>query len=54
LAAHPALLLCDEAASVLDSESIRSSLDLLREINRRLGLTHRVGHLRDECGARHC
>jgi D-methionine transport system ATP-binding protein len=39
LAARPALLLCDEATSMLDSESTRSILDLLRDINRRLGLT---------------
>jgi D-methionine transport system ATP-binding protein len=39
LAAHPALLLCDEATSALDPETILSILDLLRDINRRLGLT---------------
>jgi D-methionine transport system ATP-binding protein len=39
LAAHPALLLCDEATSALDFESTLSILDLLRDINRRLGLT---------------
>jgi D-methionine transport system ATP-binding protein len=39
LAAHPALLLCDEAPSALDPETTLSILDLLRDINRRLGLT---------------
>jgi D-methionine transport system ATP-binding protein len=39
LAADPALLLCDEATSALDPETTSSILDLLRDINRRLGLT---------------
>ena len=39
LAAHPALLLCDEATSALDPETTLSILELLRGINRRLGLT---------------
>jgi D-methionine transport system ATP-binding protein len=39
LAAEPALLLCDEPASALDPETALSILDLLRDINRRLGLT---------------
>jgi D-methionine transport system ATP-binding protein len=39
LAADPALLLCDEATSALDPETTVSILDLLRDINRRLGLT---------------
>jgi D-methionine transport system ATP-binding protein len=39
LAAHPALLLCDEATSALDPETTLSILELLRDINRRLGLT---------------
>jgi D-methionine transport system ATP-binding protein len=39
LAAEPALLLCDEATSALDPETTLSILDLLRAINRRLGLT---------------
>jgi D-methionine transport system ATP-binding protein len=39
LAAHPALLLCDEATSALDPETTSSILDLLHDINRRLGLT---------------
>ena len=39
LAAEPALLLCDEATSALDPETTSSILALLRDINRRLGLT---------------
>jgi D-methionine transport system ATP-binding protein len=39
LAARPALLLSDEATSALDPETTESILDLLKDINRRLGLT---------------
>ena len=39
LAASPALLLCDEATSALDPETTRSILELLADINRRLGVT---------------
>lgn len=39
LAADPVLLLCDEATSALDPETTQSILELLRDINRRLGLT---------------
>jgi len=39
LALGPKLLLSDEATSALDPDTTRSVLDLLREINRRLGLT---------------
>ena len=39
LAAEPALLLSDEATSALDPETTASILDLLRTINRSLGLT---------------
>ncbi|MCM2474980.1 ATP-binding cassette domain-containing protein [Rhizobium sp. CG5] len=39
LAANPALLLSDEATSALDPETTRSILALLRDINRKLGLT---------------
>lgn len=39
LAADPVLLLCDEATSALDPETTQSILELLRGINRRLGLT---------------
>ena len=39
LAANPALLLSDEATSALDPETTRSILTLLKDINRKLGLT---------------
>ncbi len=39
LAADPAVLLSDEATSALDPETTHSILALLRDINRRLGLT---------------
>jgi D-methionine transport system ATP-binding protein len=39
LANHPELLLCDEPTSALDLETAASILLLLKEINRKLGLT---------------
>jgi D-methionine transport system ATP-binding protein len=39
LAGRPAILLSDEATSALDPETTRSILKLLKDINRRLGLT---------------
>jgi len=39
LAGSPSLLLSDESTSALDPETTLSILDLLRDINRRLGLT---------------
>ena len=39
LAADPALLLSDEATSALDPETTAAILELLRDINRQLGLT---------------
>lgn len=39
LAARPAYLLSDEATSALDPETTHSILELLRDINRQLGLT---------------
>jgi D-methionine transport system ATP-binding protein len=39
LASRPDVLLCDEPTSALDSETTRSVLDTLRDINRRLGVT---------------
>ncbi|NLT58956.1 MAG: ATP-binding cassette domain-containing protein [Clostridiales bacterium] len=62
LATNPKVLLCDEATSALDPETTQSILDLLREINRRHGITivvithemrvveeicHRVAELKD-------
>ncbi len=39
LATDPKVLLCDEATSALDPETTKAILALLRDINRRLGLT---------------
>ncbi|NLW20269.1 MAG: ATP-binding cassette domain-containing protein, partial [Clostridiales bacterium] len=39
LANEPDLLLCDEATSALDPMTTQSILDLLQDINRRLGIT---------------
>ncbi len=39
LANHPAVLLCDEATSALDPKTTREILDLLKSINKKLGLT---------------
>jgi D-methionine transport system ATP-binding protein len=39
LAGRPSVLLSDEATSALDPETTRSILELLRTINRELGLT---------------
>ena len=39
LATKPKLLLCDEATSALDPNTTQSILDLLKEINRTLGVT---------------
>jgi D-methionine transport system ATP-binding protein len=39
LASKPAILLCDEATSALDPQTTQSILALLRELNKRLGLT---------------
>ncbi len=50
----PDILLCDEATSALDPETTQSILALLRDINRRLGLTivlitHEMGVIREVC-----
>jgi D-methionine transport system ATP-binding protein len=39
LASRPAILLCDEATSALDPQTTQSILALLKELNRKLGLT---------------
>jgi D-methionine transport system ATP-binding protein len=39
LASNPTVLLCDEATSALDPETTRSILELLKDINRRFGIT---------------
>ncbi|MDD1137001.1 ATP-binding cassette domain-containing protein [Pseudomonas sp. TNT2022 ID233] len=50
----PDILLCDEATSALDPETTQSILSLLREINKRLGLTivlitHEMAVIREIC-----
>ena len=54
LAGKPGVLLCDEATSSLDPETTRSILELLKDINRRLGLTvvlitHEMEVVRSAC-----
>lgn len=54
LVMNPDILLCDEATSALDPESTAAVLNLLRDINRRLGLTimlitHEMGVIREVC-----
>ena len=39
LATNPRVLLCDEATSALDPKTTRSILQLIRDINKRLGIT---------------
>lgn len=51
---RPEILLCDEATSALDPETTQSILALLRDINRRLGLTivlitHEMSVIREIC-----
>ncbi|MDT8907993.1 MULTISPECIES: methionine ABC transporter ATP-binding protein [Pseudomonas] len=50
----PQILLCDEATSALDPQTTQSILALLRQINRRLGLTivlitHEMAVIREVC-----
>ena len=50
----PQILLCDEATSALDPETTAAILDLLRDINQRLGLTivlitHEMAVIREIC-----
>lgn len=54
LVSRPEILLCDEATSALDPETTLSILSLLRDINRRLGLTivlitHEMSVIREIC-----
>lgn len=56
LAGRPKILLCDEATSALDPQTTRSILELLREINRRLGLTivlitHEMAVIKEICSS---
>jgi D-methionine transport system ATP-binding protein len=54
LVSRPQILLCDEATSALDPETTLSILRLLKDINRRLGLTivlitHEMSVIREIC-----
>jgi len=54
LANRPKILLCDEATSALDPQTTRSILALIREINRKLGLTvvlitHEMSVIKEIC-----
>jgi D-methionine transport system ATP-binding protein len=54
LALQPKVLLCDEATSALDPRTTRSILELLKEINSKLGLTiviitHQMEVIKDIC-----
>ena len=54
LATDPQVLLCDEPTSALDPLTTRQVLELLREVNRRLGvtivvITHEIAVVREIC-----
>ena len=54
LANNPQVLLCDEPTSALDSFTTKSILDLLQDINRKLGvtiiiITHEIGVVKQIC-----
>ncbi|MGP1418556.1 MAG: methionine ABC transporter ATP-binding protein [Sphaerochaetaceae bacterium] len=54
LANRPAILFCDEATSALDPQTTRSILDLIKDIQRKMGLTvvmitHQMEVVRDSC-----
>ena len=54
LATNPKVLLCDEATSALDPNTTKSILQLLKEINRNLGvtvivITHEMGVIESIC-----
>lgn len=54
LAPRPKILLCDEATSALDPETTQSILSLLKDINRRFGITvmlitHEMSVIREVC-----
>lgn len=55
LASRPDVLLCDEATSALDPETTQAILELLRDVNRKLGLTillitHEMQVVKEICG----
>lgn len=54
LASNPRILLCDEATSALDPQTTASILDLLKQINKELGITiviitHQMAVIREIC-----
>ena len=54
LASDPKILLCDEATSVLDPQTTKSILELLKDINKRLGITiviitHEMAVIKEIC-----
>lgn len=54
LASNPEILLCDEATSALDPQTTSSILELLKDINRRFGITiviitHQMSVVREIC-----
>lgn len=54
LACEPKILLCDEATSALDPQTTASILELLKEINQKLGITiviitHQMAVIREIC-----
>ncbi len=54
LANHPDLLLCDEATSALDTKTTKSILQLLKDIQQKLGLsviliTHQIEVIKEVC-----
>lgn len=54
LACNPKILLCDEATSALDPQTTASILELLRDINRKFGITmviitHQMSVIREIC-----
>jgi D-methionine transport system ATP-binding protein len=55
LASNPSILLCDEATSALDPQTTQSILALLRELNKKLGITiviitHEMQVIKSICG----
>jgi D-methionine transport system ATP-binding protein len=55
LASNPSILLCDEATSALDPQTTGSILSLLKELNRKLGITiiiitHEMQVIKSICG----
>ncbi len=54
LATHPKVLLCDEATSALDPNTTHSILNLIRDINKKLGITviiitHQMSVVEETC-----